>query len=272
MMIFVIFIACSKGKDDMKNHKASYKILTEVPNEDWNKLNGKRIYFGHQSVGFNIVDGIRDVMKNNPQIKINIIETSDLSTVNRGCFAHSLVGENVIPESKINEFEKFIENGIGNTADISGFKFCFVDIHTGTDIDKLFNLYKERMDYLSNKYPKLRIIHMTVPLTSNPVGIKGMIKKVKDILKLIMGKDNMYENKIKFEYNEKIRKAYGNTGRLFDLALSESTYKNGKQYYVKSGNKNIQSLIPEYTDDGGHLNYEGRYKVAEDFLLFLVNQ
>jgi len=32
------------------------------------KLSQKKIYFGHQSVGFNIIDGIKDIMKENPQI------------------------------------------------------------------------------------------------------------------------------------------------------------------------------------------------------------
>jgi len=38
--------------------------------------------------------------------------------------------------------------------------------------------------------------------------------------------------------------------------------KEGKKYY---------SMTPTYTDDGGHLNERGRKKVAEQFLLFMIN-
>ena len=34
-------------------------------------------------------------------------------------FAHSRVGKNVDPESKINEFEKFLDQGIGKNIDIA---------------------------------------------------------------------------------------------------------------------------------------------------------
>ena len=37
-------------------------------------LMDKKIYFGHQSVGFNILDGVSEILKNNPSIKLNIIK------------------------------------------------------------------------------------------------------------------------------------------------------------------------------------------------------
>ena len=270
VLILLSLLACTKGKEDMAKQNVPYKSVSDVPKEAWDKLSTKKVYFGHQSVGYNIVDGIRDVMKKNPQIRLNIIESSDLSRVNGGCFAHSRVGKNVDPESKIDGFAKFVEDGMGNSADIACFKFCFVDIHTGTNIDKVFNLYREKMDHLSNRFPKTNFVHMTVPLTSHPVGMKGVLKDVKDTVKSILGKINMYDNKVKYSYNAKLRAVYENSGRLFDLAASESTFKDGSQLTVKSGDKQIPALIPEYTDDGGHLDAEGRYKVAEDFLLFLV--
>lgn len=266
-----ILTACNGGKEDMTMKVETYKNISDVPIEAWEKLNNKKIYFGHQSVGYDLIDGMQAVMAKNPQIKLNIVETSNFSDVKGGCFAHSRVGKNIDPSSKINGFFQFVESGLGNTADIAFFKFCFVDIHTGTDVNQVFLQYKEAMDKLSITYPKTRFIHMTVPLTTVPDGFSGVIKKAKDFIKSILGKINMYDNTVKQNYNDKLRDFYGKNGSLFDLALSEASYKNGGQLVTEKGGKKIQNLIPEYSNDGGHLNETGQYKVAEEFLLYLVN-
>lgn len=270
LMSLVILTACNGGKEDMTMKVETYKKISDVPSEAWEKLSNKKIYFGHQSVGYDLIGGMHAVMAKNPQIKLNIVETSNLSDV-KGCFAHSRVGQNVDPSSKINGFSQFVESGLGNTADIAFFKFCFVDIHTGTDVNQVFSQYKEIMDKLSATYPKTHFIHMTVPLTTNPDGFSGVIKKAKDFIKSILGKINMYDNTVKQNYNDKLRDVYGKNGSLFDLALSEASYKNGGQLVIEKGGKKIQNLIPEYSNDGGHLNETGQYKVAEEFLLYLVN-
>ena len=48
--------------------------LKEVPQEKWDRLAQKRVYFGHQSVGQNILDGIKTVMNSFPKIHLNIVE------------------------------------------------------------------------------------------------------------------------------------------------------------------------------------------------------
>ena len=42
----------------------------------------------------------------------------------------------------------------------------------------------------------------------------------------------------------------------------ETFTKDGENYY---------SLVPDYTDDGGHLNEKGRKIVAEQLLILLAN-
>ncbi len=46
--------------------KTTLPSIKGVPAETWQKLSQKKIYFGHQSVGNNIIDGIKDIMKENP--------------------------------------------------------------------------------------------------------------------------------------------------------------------------------------------------------------
>ena len=115
--LLVFFIACNGG--EMTEKSTQFPKIKDVPESAWQKLAQKKIYFGHQSVGFNIMDGIRDLMKENPQIKLNIVEGHDPAMFNQPVFAHSRVGENTKPITKITEFQQFIENGIGAKADIA---------------------------------------------------------------------------------------------------------------------------------------------------------
>lgn len=271
IILCTLFISCSGGKEEMTEKAGPYMKISDVPDEAWKELSAKKIYFGHQSVGNNVIDGMETVMKKYPQIRLNIEMTSDLRTIDGGCFAHSGIGRNMDPSSKINDFDRIVRDGMGNTADVAFFKFCYVDLNTNTDLDSLFNQYKETMDRLSAEYPKTQFVHLTVPLTTKPDGLKGFIKKAKDLVKSIVGKDNMYDNKVKYDFNEKLRKEYGKSGKFFDIALSESSYPDGRQLFEKRDGENVQLLIPEYSNDGGHLNEDGKVKVAEDFLLFLVN-
>jgi hypothetical protein len=72
--ILLLFFSCSGG--NMPEEKVSFPSIENVPIEKWEKLSKKKINFGHQSVGFNIMDGIADVMKERPELKLNIVETS----------------------------------------------------------------------------------------------------------------------------------------------------------------------------------------------------
>ena len=87
-----------------------------------------------------------------------IVETSDLAQFeNSAVFAHSRVGQNGNPESKIEGFANVISKGIGDTADIAFFKFCFLDITAKTDIEKVFNHYKSSMSLLKKKIPENKV-------------------------------------------------------------------------------------------------------------------
>ena len=269
-IILFLFFACNGGKMPEKTtHSPSIKDIQE---STWKKLSEKRIYFGHQSVGFNIIDGIKDVMAEHPEIKLNIVETSDPSEFNIPLFAHSRVGKNMDPKSKIDAFANFMENGIGNMADIAFFKFCFVDVTAGTNIDKVFDDYKTTMSRLKGIYPETRFIHTTVPITYKPTGIKGWRRKGKNLIKKIIGRtvfdyqDNINRN----VFNEKLRKEYDGKAPIFDLAEVESTFPNGiRSSFTKDG-RTYYSLVPDYTHDGGHLNEKGRRIVAEQLLILLA--
>jgi len=270
MLTLVISLnACSGGI--MDNKQLNIKSIKDVSKEDWIKLSKKKIYFGHQSVGNDIMNGIRDIMSENSDIKLNIVRTNNIEELSSYCFAHSAIGQNFDPESKLNEFVKLMDQGLGNNVNGALLKFCFVDIHSMTDLNKLFNNYKTKMSDLKKKYPETIFIHFTVPLTFHPTGMRAVLKKLKIIVKGIMGDPDTSDNTPKYKFNAMIQKEYSGKEPIFDLALYESASRDGQVLtYRKKGNITSHALRNEYTDDGGHLNEIGRRFIAEQFLLFLI--
>lgn len=244
----------------MSEKKNSSKLNNNISEKLLEKIAEKKIYFGHQSVGFNILDGVSDILKETHGVKLNIVKTSDPALFKTPIFAHSPIGLNDEPESKTQDFVNKMKNGLGNNTDIAFFKFCYVDIIATTDIDKVFFDYKKNIEYLKKEYPGTRFVHVTAPLSVSKPTIKTFIKKM-------MGKQ---DNNIKRNlFNEKLLKEYAGNDPVFDLAKAESTYPDGSRASFTRGGAVYYSLVPEYTDDGGHLNEKGRKAVAVELLSFL---
>ncbi len=250
----------------MADQSMSFKKIKEVPDSAWMQLSEKKIYFGHQSIGFNIMAGVEDVLNENPQIRLRIAETHDPADFTQPVFAHSRVGKNQEPLSKIAAFSTYMEDGLGGKADIAFFKFCNVDIHGKTDPKTLFDAYEKVLAVLKKRYPKTIFVHVTSPLRIVQTGIKVPLKK-------LLGKpiDGYEDNAVRADYSDLIREAYGGKEPVFDLTRIESTLPDGRRVTFKKDNKAYPYLSPQYTKDGGHLNEKGRRIVAEQLLIFLAN-
>jgi len=264
LLPILLFTITGCRGDKMNDLRAYYSRLENIPQTKWDSLSQKKIYFGHQSVGQNIIDGIKDVMGHNSAIRLDIRETSNPSDLKSPLFAHSPIGRNTDPKSKIDHFREILEGGVGQVADIAMFKFCFVDIDRKTDIESLFSYYDETFTYLEEKYPNLCIITFTVPLTNMPHGIKPIIKKMLGMMPPF--KDDNIKRNI---FNQKLRERFGKS--VFDLADAESALPGGERALYKAGNEKFNLFNPDYTDDGGHLNKLGRQVVAIDLLLYLLS-
>jgi hypothetical protein len=264
-ILITIIPACSGGS--MSDQKSTYDSLKKVPDSAWQELSKKKIYFAHQSVGFNILDGINSIAKQNPSIKLNIVQTTNKSDFNQGIFAHSTVGDNTNPQSKVDAFAQNIKNGIGSEADAAALKFCYIDFNAHTDVQKVFNGYKQAIDDIKKNYPSLIIIHMTIPLLKIQTGPKAWVKK-------IIGRplDGVNDNIKRLEYNDLLMKAYAGKDPIFDLSQTESTYSDGKRETFTKEGKTYYAMVPAYSNDGGHLNNTGKKVVAEQLLLFLINK
>lgn len=229
------------------------------------QLSGKKIFFGHQSVGFNIIDGIGDLFNQTSGKKLNIMETRNPADFNQPVFAHATIGANCDPSSKLADFEKILLSGVGDKVDIAFFKFCYVDITAGSDVEKIFREYADTMSQLKKRYPKVTFVHITVPLMTINKGLKAKIKTM-----IGRGNRGEYDDNIKRnEFNSRLLKEYGGKEPVFDLASIEATAPDGRVESFSVGEKPYTALYPAYSSDGGHLNENGRRKIAEKLLLYL---
>lgn len=233
-----------------------------LPQKVWGSVAKKKIYFGHMSVGFNILDGVHDLAREE-RITLNIVETSDPAAFGKAIFAHSPIGENAHPLTKIDQFRRVLESGVGDKADVALFKFCYVDIEGGTDVATLIAAYDRAIQDLQARYPRLRIAVVTAPLTAVPKGLKTSLKKL-----LGRGEPDKAANAKREAFNAHLRERYGD--RVFDLAALESTAPTGERVMFEAGGQTFAAMEPSYTDDGGHLNATGRKAVAAGLLRFLA--
>jgi hypothetical protein len=249
-----IFYFYSQG-EEMEYEKVPLKAFSDLTQEQLQNVAGKRIYFGHQSVGQGMMKGLEELSKAHELLNLVIVEASDLQEHEGPVFAHSRVGRNAAPNSKVDEFVKFVGTGLKDKVDIAFFKYCFADFTRKTDVQPIFKYYKEAMSRLKEEYPNVTFIHCTVPYYRKSGGIKGVIKR-------ILNRDH---NVSRERFNDLMRAEYG-PKELFDLAKIESTYPDGKR---ERGDKSKFSLVPEYTRDGGHLNVKGREVIGVQLLDFL---
>ncbi len=264
LILLFVLTSCEKKTNNLTKIINIMETIKDVPQKEWDLLANKKIFFGHQSVGYNMIDGIETILKESSNIKLNIKKGKDLNLFISPVFAHNNNGSNRDPKSKIDAFCKAMEEGLGDKVDMAGFKFCYVDFEDGSDALEIFNYYKKKMDEITIKYPKVKIIHFTCPIRSLQKGPKGIIKK-------LLGKDiGIKDNIARQEFNELLLKEYKGKA-VFDLAKAESTYSDGSREYSEVDGKKIFTMIPAYTNDGGHLSKKGKLIIGSDFLFFLAN-
>lgn len=230
------------------------------------RLQSKVIYFGHQSVGNNIVHGLESILKTTPDINLSILEAQELDKISTGVFAHSRVGENFNPKAKDNDFTNII-NMLSSKVnlDCAFYKYCYIDIRSDTDIYELFSHYNENYQRLRKLHPEITFIHITTPITVVQKGLRAWVKKI--IGRPIGGyADNIKRN----DFNDLMRSEYYETELVFDLARLESTHQNGNRELFRSGNARYEALVPEYASDGRHLNLSGSEYIARELLNYLA--
>lgn len=195
---------------------------------------------------------------------LDVVESSDPEVFRSPVFAHFRVGQNCDPHSKCRAFAQVLNTGIGERVDVAFFKFCYVDIMAHTDIHELFTVYQDVMAFLSELYPKVIFLHVTVPLKRMHKGVLGWLCERSGAINCGW-QDQVHRH----AFNQLLRGAYGGPGRLFDLAGLEATFPDGRPSCFHYCGESVPNLVPEYSDDGGHLNQPASERAARGLLACL---
>jgi hypothetical protein len=123
-----------------------------------------------------------------------------------------------------------------------------VDVTEDTDVEGLFGVYEDTMRELARGYPDVSFVHVTVPLRNVSGDRMGALRQ------RIGWVGREWKDQIKrHAYNQMLRAAYGEAGSVFDLAAIETTRPDGTPSFVVCRENPLPSVLPDFTDDGGHL-------------------
>jgi hypothetical protein len=262
---FVLY-GCSIKENNMSEFHLTYGGNIENVGILLQEAVKQNIFFGHQSVGWNIISGI-EKWEEEAGIKLLKTETRDFKDIDDASFTHFAVGKNADPLAKIDDFVSLVGTIPKTTEPIAFFKFCYVDIIPSTNTDELFDYYKERMHHLSKEHPEIKVVLMTVPLT-------GIQKGWKSIVKHTLGKVpyGYLENIKRSEFNKMIIEEFSGVFPIFDLARVESTLPDGTINTFSYKEAEYPCVPDFYTSDLGHLNDYGAKVVSYNLLAFLAEE
>ncbi len=234
--------------------------VSEPSTDELRTFAAKKVFFGHQSVGANVINGVTLTFSALGLSAPSVVETREHVAVDGGFVAHAHVGVNGDPNGKFADFVAVMGGPLGDQVDVAMVKLCYADIVAGTDVNAVFYAYSAMMDDLARSHPSVELLYTTVPLSTDR-GWKATIKS------WIGQNDQMgpADNEARQRYNELIRARFGASGRLFDIAAIEATVSSsptertldGKKYFV---------LNSALAADPGHLNDLGSRLVAADFI------
>jgi len=230
---------------------------------DLQRIAQRKIFFGHQSVGRNILDGISQLSAM-ADVPVHIVEIPTAGVVGQAAFGHTAVYKNGDPFQKLKSFEQAMGQK-PTSLDIALVKFCYVDFTPNTNAKELFARYRATIDGLRAKNPGTIFVHVTAPLTIVQGGFKGNLKRL-----LGRAPYGIIENMRREEYNSLMRQAYRGREPLFDLARVESTTPDGTAVRGEWKGSSAPAMAPAYTDDGGHLNATGRLRAARELVSVLA--
>lgn len=238
--------------------------FTDIREEQWARLAERRIFFGHQSVGYNIMDGVADIVAADPQMRLELRESRSAGAMRSAGFYHAAVGRNQFPDEKLRDFAAVAEGAFEGQEGIALVKLCYVDVSAGTDPQALFDAYRRAMADLATRRPWLTLVHVTMPLTTAHRSWRYWRSR------MLGGSTDEDLNVIRNRYNDLLRATYGGKEPVFDLARLESTRPDGSRSFFLRGTDPVYTLAEQHTRDGGHLGVAARRVVAEQLLIVLA--
>jgi hypothetical protein len=228
------------------------------------RLLDARVYFAHQSVGSTIIEGIRDLYAEGGVGGLEVVDMHEGPVGTAPAFYHAALGRNGDPLGKLAAFQETMAGESGDSVDVALMKFCYVDIVEGSDVQRIFSAYAAALDALQGSHPGTAFVAVTVPLTAPERGLGAIARQL-----LAVTGQGYRDNRAREEFNGLVRARFRAPGGLFDLAEIESTRPDGSRVTLDVRGTTCFALDAEYTNDGGHLNKEGRKRAAAGLLRVL---
>lgn len=228
----------------------------EIPrasDEDLELVAQSKVFFAHQSVGSNILDGLPRLYGERAVAAPAVNQGTSIAPG----FTHINVGVNGDPLGKIEAFDEAIRSGVGEDIDVAILKLCYVDIQADADVEQVFSAYRDTFAALQRDYPDVVFVPATVPVTAE--------RRIDQKVRALLGRQDGLgpeQNEARYRFNSLIRAEYAASGRLFDIAAIESTTPDGRRVST-GGPATTEALHRGYASDPGHLNTDGGTIAAE---------
>jgi len=219
-------------------------VIDDTLKQDLKALQGARVFFGHHSVGQDILDGLAGLSRE-AGIDVRIDD--------------GRVGENTKPLTKFEDFARRGEKEPNDGTQLMLMKLCYVDIDPRSDVDKLVHAYQDAVARVRKARPGVKILHVTPPLCSRETDVKSKLNRT---LGRLVWQDEA--NRKRLAFARKLREAFPGEP-VFDLAAVEATRPDGTLEEHEVNGEPVPMLWPGYTHDGGHLNDAGKHVVARAF-------
>ncbi len=251
LLLALMAVGCGSHLDEGKVDQRGHRVT--VPSSTWARVSAIRTFFAHQSVGGNLLAGVRDLQEREGAATLPIVDVGKTTVPDGPVLAHLYVGQNGDPMSKIHGFRQALEGGLGDTMDVAALKFCFWDIQKDTDVETVFEAYAQTIADLQAPFPRVTFVHVTVPLFTRDSDWRAGVRRL-----LSMDVPRTLDNAKRDALSERMRARYTGREPLFDLEAFEaaSDREDGGIPYLRS----------DYTYDGGHLNESARAAGAATFL------
>jgi len=249
----------------MANGAGAGRTLSSLTAEEKAALARRRVFFGHQSVGSNIMEGVAALARENPSLGLRVADLAVPAGGAGGFFGHGKVGQNGQPAGKTDDFAGKVDRDLAGRVDVALHKYCYIDINDRTDAAALFAHYRDTMAKLRGQHPDVTFVHVTAPLTHVQKGPKVLVKR-------LIGRPpgGYLDNLRREQFNELMRREYAGREPLFDLAAIEATRPDGGEERFSWKGQAGRALYPAYGSDGRHLNEQGRRRVAEELIVMLA--
>lgn len=220
---------------------------------------GARVFFGHQSVGSNVLSALES-MGATGGVALKVVESTASVPAEGGVVVHAHVGVNGDPRGKLEAFAEMIDAGVAGAIDVALVKLCYVDITADQDVDAVFDEYVRTVGELQRRHPEITFLYATVPLVTD--------RDLKRVVKSWFGRDagmGPEDNLARQHFNAAMRDRLGESGLLFDIAEVEAAMDQapteraigGETYYV---------LHDAFSADPGHLNELGARAAAAELV------